>query len=295
MPFGSRVAARTIRCERWVSSVRRECLDWLLVVGRRHSPLTGGCRPRAAQRPSAPKTVWPSIAGLPAAGSRGLTRWLVDLGVIEAATRDCVLGKDACHPPVPNYVSATGDIRDEGMAGHRRTALRSWPSERCSMPDRVATMRCARRAERRWWTATRRASGPSLSHSPAVPWHALTRPTLRAREGAWGAHRHGADQFRIRRAAVHGGGPSGPPVDVLRNARGRRSRGMGRDLNRPGLVGHHWSPLPRRDCRGTGLRSADRRLRRLCPAGLSSGRGDRVADHQRDADQVVARPELRPG
>ena len=24
------------RCERWVSSVRRECLDWLLVVGRRH-------------------------------------------------------------------------------------------------------------------------------------------------------------------------------------------------------------------------------------------------------------------
>ncbi len=24
------------RCERWVSSVRRECLDWLLIVGRRH-------------------------------------------------------------------------------------------------------------------------------------------------------------------------------------------------------------------------------------------------------------------
>jgi len=24
------------RCERWVSSVRRECLDWLLIVSRRH-------------------------------------------------------------------------------------------------------------------------------------------------------------------------------------------------------------------------------------------------------------------
>src|SRR5215813_11223465 len=24
------------RCERWVSSVRRDCLDWLLIVGRRH-------------------------------------------------------------------------------------------------------------------------------------------------------------------------------------------------------------------------------------------------------------------
>ena len=24
------------RCERWVSSVRRKCLDWLLIVGRRH-------------------------------------------------------------------------------------------------------------------------------------------------------------------------------------------------------------------------------------------------------------------
>jgi putative transposase len=24
------------RCERWISSVRRECLDWLLIVGRRH-------------------------------------------------------------------------------------------------------------------------------------------------------------------------------------------------------------------------------------------------------------------
>ena len=24
------------RCERWISSARRECLDWLLIVGRRH-------------------------------------------------------------------------------------------------------------------------------------------------------------------------------------------------------------------------------------------------------------------
>jgi len=24
------------RCERWVASVRRECLDWLLIVSRRH-------------------------------------------------------------------------------------------------------------------------------------------------------------------------------------------------------------------------------------------------------------------
>jgi putative transposase len=24
------------RCERWVSSVRRECLDWLLIMNRRH-------------------------------------------------------------------------------------------------------------------------------------------------------------------------------------------------------------------------------------------------------------------
>ena len=24
------------RCERWVSCVRRECLDWLSIVGRRH-------------------------------------------------------------------------------------------------------------------------------------------------------------------------------------------------------------------------------------------------------------------
>ena len=24
------------RCERWISSARRECLDWLLILGRRH-------------------------------------------------------------------------------------------------------------------------------------------------------------------------------------------------------------------------------------------------------------------
>ncbi len=24
------------QCERWVSSVRRECLDWLLIMNRRH-------------------------------------------------------------------------------------------------------------------------------------------------------------------------------------------------------------------------------------------------------------------
>ena len=27
---------RNSRCERWVFSVRRECLDWLLIVSRRH-------------------------------------------------------------------------------------------------------------------------------------------------------------------------------------------------------------------------------------------------------------------
>jgi len=24
------------RCERWIPSARRECLDWLLILGRRH-------------------------------------------------------------------------------------------------------------------------------------------------------------------------------------------------------------------------------------------------------------------
>src|SRR6266542_2875560 len=41
---------------------------------------------------------------------------------------------------------------------------------------------------------------------------------------------HGADRFRIRRASVHGRGSGWPPVDVLRDARRCRPRGLGRDF-----------------------------------------------------------------
>ena len=60
-------------CERWASSVRRECLDWLLIVGRRHVEAVlaeyvehyNGHRPHRSlelQPPRAP-TVLPAVGG----------------------------------------------------------------------------------------------------------------------------------------------------------------------------------------------------------------------------------------
>jgi putative transposase len=61
------------RCERWVSSVRRECLDWLLIVGRRHLEAVlaeyvehyNGHRPHRSLelRPPRGPTVLPAVAG----------------------------------------------------------------------------------------------------------------------------------------------------------------------------------------------------------------------------------------
>jgi putative transposase len=61
------------RCERWVSSVRRECLDWLLIVGRRHLEAVlaeyvehyNGHRPHRSLelRPPCGPTVIPAVTG----------------------------------------------------------------------------------------------------------------------------------------------------------------------------------------------------------------------------------------
>jgi putative transposase len=61
------------RCERWVSSVRRECLDWLLIVNRRHLEAVlaeyvehyNGHRPHRSLelRPPRGPTVIPAVTG----------------------------------------------------------------------------------------------------------------------------------------------------------------------------------------------------------------------------------------
>ncbi len=63
------------RCERWVSSVRRECLDWLLIVNRRHLEVVlaeyvehyNGHRPHRSLELRAPlePTVLPAVTGGP--------------------------------------------------------------------------------------------------------------------------------------------------------------------------------------------------------------------------------------
>jgi hypothetical protein len=56
---------------------------------------------------------------------------------------------------------------------------------------------------------------------------------LRTRPSERRPHSHGADGLRIRRAAIHRRGPRRPSVDVLRDARRRGSRRVGRDLGPP--------------------------------------------------------------
>ncbi len=61
------------RCERWISSARRECLDWLLLLGRRHLEAVlaeyvepyNGFRPRRSLelRPPRAPTVLPAVVG----------------------------------------------------------------------------------------------------------------------------------------------------------------------------------------------------------------------------------------
>ena len=50
------------------------------------------------------------------------------------------------------------------------------------------------------------------------------------------AHCHGADRLPVRGTAVHRRGPCRPPVDVLGDARGRCSGGVGRDVRRARLT-----------------------------------------------------------
>ncbi len=68
-----RASNANARCERWVSSVRRECLDWLLIVGRGHLEAVlaeyvehyNGHRPHRSlelQPPRGP-TVLPAVTG----------------------------------------------------------------------------------------------------------------------------------------------------------------------------------------------------------------------------------------
>src|SRR3954454_8053570 len=61
----------------------------------------------------------------------------------------------------------------------------------------------------------------------ARPRRRRPRP-LRARPRARGEDPHGADRLRVRRAPVRSRGPRRPPLDVLRDAAGRRPRGVGR-------------------------------------------------------------------
>ena len=63
------------RCQRWISSVRRECLDWLLIVGRRHLEVVlaeyvehyNGFRPHRSLelRPPRAPTADPTVASGP--------------------------------------------------------------------------------------------------------------------------------------------------------------------------------------------------------------------------------------
>ena len=67
------VERHTPRCERWVSSVRRECLDWLMIIGRRHLEVVlaeyvehyNGHRPHRGLelRPPLGPTVLPAVTG----------------------------------------------------------------------------------------------------------------------------------------------------------------------------------------------------------------------------------------